>query len=155
MEIQKLLKKIPVGKMSKLEMVIVAVFIIYLILPVETPEVLAFCVDSSLGMLAIFLIAVALFFHTHPILAVLFIFVAFELIKRSCKVTNKPVTIMEHTEDQIKKDQKMKKMNPEKKSTLEEEVVDKMAPVGHSEPIKFMSSTFQPVAEDVGSASKI
>lgn len=155
MEIQKLLKKIPVGKMSKLEMVIVAVFIIYLILPVETPEVLAFCVDSSLGMLAVFLIAVALFFHTHPILAVLFIFVAFELIKRSCKVTNKPVTIMEHTEDQIKKDQQMKKMNPEKKNTLEEEVVDKMAPVGHSEPIKFMSSTFQPVAEDVGSASKI
>ena len=62
---------------------------------------------------------------------------------------------MEHTEEQHKKDKKMKNMNPEKKSTLEEEVVDKMAPVGHSEPIKFLSSSFQPVAEDVGSASKV
>ena len=46
-------------------------------------------------------------------------------------------------------------MNPEKKNSLEEEVVDKMAPIGHSEPIKFTSSSFSPVAEDVGSASKV
>ena len=38
---------------------------------------------------------------------------------------------------------------------VEEEVVDKMAPIGHSEPIKFTSSSFSPVAEDVGSASKV
>jgi predicted membrane protein len=155
MEIQKLLKKIPMGKMTTIEMIIVGVFILYLLLPIETPEMLAFCIDSSLGMLAIFVIAAILFFKSHPLIAILFIFVAFELIKRSCNVTNKPVTIMEHTEEQHKKDKKMKNMNPEKKSTLEEEVVDKMAPVGHSEPIKFFSSSFQPVAEDVGSASKV
>lgn len=155
MDIQKLLKKVPLGKMTTIEMIIVLVFVLYLLLPIETPDMLAFCVDSSLGMLAIFVIAVVLFFKSHPLIAILFIFVAFELIKRSCNVTNKPVTIMEHTENQKKKDTKMKHMNPEKKSTLEEEVVDKMAPVGHSEPIKFLSTSFQPVAEDVGTASKV
>ena len=63
------------------------------------------------------------------------------------------------TSEQIKEVRKaiilIKFTEAQKKNTLEEEVVDKMAPVGHSEPIKFMSSTFQPVAEDVGSASKI
>ena len=47
----------------------------------------------------------------------------------------------------------MKKMNPPKKDTLEEEVVEKMAPVGKSEMSKFISSGFSPVSEDVGSAS--
>ena len=48
----------------------------------------------------------------------------------------------------------MKKMNPEKKETLEEEMVDKMAPVGKSDMISYVTTTFSPVAEEVGSASK-
>ena len=155
MDFQKLLKKVPVKVPTKMESVILVLFILYLVLPIETPEVLAFCVDSSLGLLLVFVVAVYLFFHSHPVIAVLFIFVAYELFKRSCKVTNKDKTIMEHTEEQVKKDEKMKKMNPEKKDTLEEQVVDKMAPIGHSEPIKFTSSSFLPLAEDVGSASKV
>ena len=155
MYLQKLLKKLPLGKMTTIESAVIGLFVLYLVLPIETPEALAMCVDSSLGMLVVFVLAVVLFMKSNSILAVLFIFVAFELIKRSCKVTNKPQTIMEHTEEQNKKDQKMKQMNPEKKSTLEEEVVDVMAPVGHSEPIKFLSTSFQPIAEDVGSASRV
>tara|TARA_Y100000022_G_scaffold200514_1_gene216234 strand:+ start:4735 stop:5202 length:468 start_codon:yes stop_codon:yes gene_type:complete len=155
MDFQKLLKKVPVKVPTKIESAILVLFVLYLVLPIETPEVLAFCVDSSLGMLVVFVVAVYLFFYSHPVIAVLFVFVAYELFKRSCKVTNKDMTIMEHTEEQTKKDENMKKMNPEKKNSLEEEVVDKMAPIGHSEPIKFTSSSFSPVAEDVGSASKV
>lgn len=141
--------------LSILEMVVLALFVIYLLLPIETPDMLAFCVDSSLGMLIIFVVAVFLFFYSHPLIAVLFVFVAYELFKRSCNVTKKNVVILEHTPEQHKKDEKMKSMNPGKKGSLEEEVVDKMAPIGHSEPIKFMSTTFNPVAQDVGSASKV
>ena len=39
-------------------------------------------------------------------------------------------------------------------STLEEEMVDKMAPVGKSDMISYVTTTFSPVAEEVGSASK-
>ena len=48
----------------------------------------------------------------------------------------------------------MKKMNPEKKETLEEEIVDKMAPVGKSDMISYVTTTFSPVAEEVNGASK-
>jgi len=61
--------------------------------------------------------------------------------------------IMKYTPTQEKKDKKMKKMNPPKAGTLEEEMVEKLAPVGRSEPAIFMSSGFSPVAENVGTAS--
>jgi hypothetical protein len=47
----------------------------------------------------------------------------------------------------------MKAMNPPQKETLEEEIVDKMAPVGHSDPSVFTDSEFKPVADKVGPAS--
>jgi len=47
----------------------------------------------------------------------------------------------------------MKVMNPPKSSSLEEEVVEKMAPIGHSDISVYANSSFKPVAENVGSAS--
>jgi hypothetical protein len=49
----------------------------------------------------------------------------------------------------------MANMNPPKKETLEEEIVDKMAPVGHSDMSVYTVSSFKPVAESVGTASII
>jgi hypothetical protein len=49
----------------------------------------------------------------------------------------------------------MKTMNPVVVETLEEEVVNKMAPVGHSDISVYTESTFKPVAEKVGSASLV
>ena len=61
---------------------------------------------------------------------------------------------MKHTPSQEKKDAKMKKMNPVKKETLEEEVIDKLAPIGRSDIASYVSTSFSPIAEDVGTASK-
>ena len=47
----------------------------------------------------------------------------------------------------------MKKMNPVKTVSLEEEVVEQLAPIGKSDLSVFTSSTFKPVAENVGGAS--
>ena len=60
---------------------------------------------------------------------------------------------MKHTPTQEKKDEKMKKMNPPKKETLEEEIVDKLAPVGKSDMISYISTSFSPVAEELSGAS--
>jgi len=81
MYLQKLLKKLPLGKMTTIEFAVIGLFILYLVLPIETPEALAMCVDSSLGMLVVFVLAVVLFMKSNSILAVLFIFVAFEKLK--------------------------------------------------------------------------
>jgi len=138
--------------MSNLEVLLAVLFALFIILPIDVPLVLAKLVDSSLGMVVIFALAVYLFFKEDPVVAVLFVLVAYELIRRSDKATGKQV-IMKHTPTQEKKDEKMKKMNPPKKATLEEEMVDKLAPVGKSDMISYVSTTFSPVAEEVTGAS--
>ena len=47
----------------------------------------------------------------------------------------------------------MKQMNPIASVSLEEEVVEQMAPIGKSDISVYTSSTFKPVANNVGSAS--
>ena len=139
-------------KLSQLEMILAVLFVLYVVLPIEMPDMFAQLVDTTLGMVGVFALAVYMFFNVNPVLAVLFVFVAYELLRRSSSKTGKAV-IMKHTPTQQKKDEKMKKMNPVKKETLEEEMVDKLAPVGKSDIASYVSTSFSPVAEDVGGAS--
>jgi len=138
--------------LTQLEIALLVIFIIYIVLPIQTPNFLAGSVDSPLGMLVIFMVTVYLFFNVNPIVAVIYVFVAYELIRRS---SNKPgrVNMVNYTPSQTTKDSEMKVMNPPKSSSLEEEVVEKMAPIGHSDISIYTNSSFKPVAENVGSAS--
>ena len=140
--------------MTKMEMLLGIIFILFIVLPVDVPLMIANIIDSSLGMVLLFALAVYMFTITSPVVAVVFVFVAYELLRRSCKATGKRV-IMKHTPTQEKKDEKMKKMNPVKKATLEEEMVEKMAPVGRSDMISYITTTFSPVAEDLAGASLV
>lgn len=149
MEIPKILKLL-----TTLEMVLLACFVIYVILPIPTPNFLAGVLDSSLGMLVLFIVAIFLFFYVNPVLGVVFLFVAYELLRRSSKLVGH-AAIVKHTPSQAKKDVQMAQMNPAKKETLEEEIVDKMAPVGHSDLSIYTPSSFKPVSESVGSASLV
>ena len=141
-----------VKSMSQLELTLAALLVLYIVLPVNVPEMVCNVVDGPVGMIFVFAVAVYLFFNCNPVLAVLFLFAGYELLRRCTTVTGSTV-IMKHTPSQEKKDDKMKKMNPPKKATLEEEVVEKMAPVGKSDISQYVSTSFNPVAEDVGSAS--
>jgi hypothetical protein len=124
------------------------IFILYIVLPIQTPDFLAIAIDSSLGMLSIFIITVYLFFHVNPILAVVYIFVAYELLRRSSLVTGRTAIVM-NTPSQERKDDELQEMNPPPIffPTLEEEVVSKMAPIGKSEPSVYQQSSFSPVSD--------
>jgi hypothetical protein len=149
MEIPKILKTL-----STLEMVLLACFAIYVIFPIPTPNFLAGVLDSSLGMLVLFVVGLFLFFYVNPVLGVLFILVAYEMLRRSSHLVGH-TAIVQHTPSQAKKDIQMINMNPPKKETLEEEIVDKMAPVGQSDLSIYTPSSFKPVSENVGSASLV
>ncbi len=138
--------------LSQVEMIALAVFVLYIVFPIENPSFISNMVDTPLGMVGVLAVTLYLFFNANPLVAILYVFVAYELLRRSAKQTGK-AAIQEHTPSQIKKDVKMQKMNPVKKETLEEEMVEKMAPIGHSDPVVFSESAFKPVAEDVGTAS--
>ena len=63
--------------MSNLEVLLAVLFALFIILPIDVPLVLAKLIDSSLGMVVIFALAVYLFFKEDPVVAVLFVFVAY------------------------------------------------------------------------------
>lgn len=138
--------------LSKLEIALLIVLILFVVLPIQIPEFLAEMVDSSLGMLTIFIVTVYLFFNVNPVIAIVYVFVAYELLRRSSQKSGR-VVVAKYTPSQAKKDTEMKAMNPPVIETLEEEVVQKMAPIGHSDPSVFVSTSFKPVADKMNSAS--
>lgn len=73
-------------QMTSFELTTLVVFIIYLILPMKTPTSVSYWLNKPVGILAIFVITVYLFMYTHPVLGVLYLFVAYELLRRSCSV---------------------------------------------------------------------
>ena len=137
---------------SQLEFALFVIFILYIVLPIQTPGFLAGMVDSSLGMLTIFIVTIYLFFNVNPILAVIYVFVAYELLRRSANRTGR-VSMIKYTPTQAKKDSELRAMNPARPESLEEEVVQKMAPIGHSDPSVFTSSSFKPVADNLKNAA--
>lgn len=138
--------------LSNVETAVIVMFISYLALPIQLPEMVAKMVDSPMGTIGIFVLSVYLFFYANPLIAVLFVLVAYEMFRRSTNATGK-AAMVKYTPTQARKDEKMKQMNPVKTTSLEEEVVEQMAPIGKSDISVFTASTFKPVAESVGSAS--
>ena len=78
-------------KMTKLEIALSILFVLFIILPLDVPDLFANLIDTSLGMIVIFGLAVYMFFHVNPVVAVLFVFVAYELLRRSSKKTGKAI----------------------------------------------------------------
>jgi len=91
-----------------------------------------------------------LFFYTTPILAILAILAAYELIRRSSVPTfNKDIEYVYDYSPPIQahKDEKMLELNPVKVETLEEEIVYKMAPIGVSDSSTYIETSYKPIAD--------
>lgn len=130
--------------LTVLEIVLIGVFILMIFAPYEIPSSLGFLIDSSLGMIGLFLITLALFVYFHPILGILYLGVAYELLRRS-SLSMKQVPIIQYTPTQEKKDAELKAMNPPKFTSLEEEVVATRVPE-KQQPVE---TTFKPVAQNI------
>jgi hypothetical protein len=150
MELKNIFKT--VKSFTKLDYALIVIFILYIIFPVKTPDFLIPIIDSSLGMLSIFIITLYLFFYVNPVVAIVYILVAYELIRRSSSNSGR-VTIMEYTPNQKNKDLEMKQMNPKITETLEEEVILEMAPIGISDSKVYVDTTFKPVADKIKEGS--
>ena len=131
-----------------LEVVVFFLFLLYLIMQVKTPEMLKPFINDPVGMVIVVLGVLYLLYYTHPILGILGIFVAYELMKRSSKKDIKHVRFESTTEKKKAKD--MKKMNPPKYATLEEKMVQKMVPIKKSQ--EYLVSSYKPVLQDTHSA---
>lgn len=140
--------------LSKMEFGMLALFIIYLVVDIYPPEIIASYVDTSIGMLLVLLTTLYVFMTYNPILGVVFLFVAYEIVRRSARVNNRVPMIL-HTPSQAKKDSELAEMNPAVPETLEEMVVQQMAPIGKSSLISYTMSEYKPISSDIHNASSI
>jgi hypothetical protein len=109
------------------ELILAILFIIYLILGYKTPEPVANIIDSLVGKIVLFIIVIYMFMNSNPILAVLALFVAFDLVRRS-SVTTGIDALKKFAPSEQKKSSQFSVFN-QYPYTLEQEVVKNMAPI--------------------------
>lgn len=134
------------------ELVLVILFIIYLIMGYKTPEPIASMIDSIVGKIVIFVIVIYMFMHTHPVLAVLALFVAFDLIRRS-SVTTGIDALQRYAPSEEKKMSQFSAFN-QFPYTLEQEVVKQMAPIVRSGST-LSKPSYKPLLENLYDAAPI
>ena len=132
------------------QLVLGALFLIYIIFQVQTPPALASLIDNEVGTIVVIVFALSLFAAVNPIIAVLGLVAAVELLRRSKVSTgSKELSKQLPAEDQKTFDMMAENQFP---LTLEEEMVKKRAPlvsdISHSG-----DSTFKPVLESDGNAT--
>ncbi len=142
-----LLKKEHMG-----ELVLVVLFIIYLIMGLKTPEPVAGLVDTLVGKIVIFVTIIYLFMHANPILAVLALFVGFDLIRRSSMATGIDA-LQRFAPSEEKKASQFTAFN-QFPYTLEQEVVAKMAPVMKSGS-SLSQASYKPLLDNLYDASPL
>jgi hypothetical protein len=142
-----LLKNISQG-----ELVLAIVFIIYLILGLKTPEPIANLIDTLVGKVVLVLIVIYMFMHVHPVLAVLSLFVAFDLLRRSSLATGLDA-LQKYAPSEEKKMSQFTAYN-QFPYTLEQEMVAKMAPA-KSSGFSLSQASYKPLMENLYDASPV
>jgi hypothetical protein len=134
------------------ELVLIIFFIIYLILGLKTPEPIANLIDTLVGKIAILIIVLYLFMNANPILAVLSLFVAFDLIRRSSLATGIDA-LKKYAPSEEKKMTQFTAYN-QFPYTLEQEVVAKMAPISKSG-LTLTQASYKPLLENLYDAASL
>lgn len=126
------------------QLVLLVLFVVYLVMGYDTPEPIAGVVDTLVGKIVIFIVVIYMFLHSNPILAVLSLFVAFDLIRRSSAATGISA-LQKYAPTEQKKMSQFNAYN-QFPYTLEQEVVNKMTSnVFLSVPSK---SSYKPIVDN-------
>ena len=127
------------------------VFVVYILLNAQTPSSIAGLVDNVYGTVAVIIIALSIFVHSNPVVGILALVAAYELIKRS-GVSTGTHALRNYVPSERSKVMDFSQYN-DFPVTLEEQVVSKMAPlVKHDAP---PNSDYKPVLEGQHDAAPI
>jgi hypothetical protein len=140
--------------LSAIEIGILILFVIYLVFDIYPTDSMAKYIDTPIGMGATLIVTLYMFMTFSPILGVISLFVAYEVVRRSARINNR-VAMIQYTPTQERKNVELAEMNPVQPATLEEEMVQTMAPIGKSSMISYQTSEFKPVADDSHGASLV
>lgn len=132
------------------EFTLIILMVVYVILGLKVPPIVANLIDTLLGKIVIILTILYLFLYSNPILAVIAMFVAYDLMKRSYETTGSHA-LQVYTPSEAKKSAYFTATN-QFPYTLEQEMVAKMAPMVNTGAM-LTHPTFQPMTEDLHGAT--
>ena len=160
-------------RLTFVEIAVGVVFLLYIVLPVSTPAAMVPYIQSPISFIVIFIIILYLFLFSNPILAILYVGVAYMLLSRSGsggilggksrgeKPPTLPVIPIPKNSRQVKDSDPRPtpiveapvggSSAPPSSRTLEEDVISNMAPVGETTAV--VNTTFRPVASNTNGAS--
>lgn len=140
---------------SVAESALLVLFILYLALDIPMPEEIAAVLDNPLGMILVVAAVGFVFARFHPFLGVLALFVGYEVIRRSGAKHHRAEAI-QYLPSQERRDREVAEQQPQPlDTTLEEELVRTMAPIGQSSMITYEVTSYKPVAENVHGAVSV
>lgn len=139
-------------------LLLLVVLIIYIVMNVQTPDILVPLIDNLIGNIVVILLAVSIFMDRSAvpgpmrnIVGVVALIAAYELIRRS-SVNQAPQLLKHLPSSEKKKVIDFDKYN-EYPVTLEEEIVAKMAPLVKHEPAP--NSNYKPAQDKIHDAADI
>ena len=143
MEYSKLFKK-----ENMAETILIGLFIIFLVMGKSLPRELGELINTPIGTIAVIIVSLSLFAYSNPILAILGVFVAFEMLRRS------GATSMFAPTTESKKWDSVKNVNTVQ-YTLEQEVIKNMAPIVGKPSMGLESSSFAPIMDNTHDAEAL
>lgn len=153
-------------KLTVLEIILFIIIILYLILNIKMPKMFDEFVLSPLGMIIIIMIPFYIFLFVNPVIGVLSLFMAHKILSNAKNENNIIKTeILKHNTAQFNKTPDIipEQASSEKHietpyvetNTLEEDVISKMAPIGRSDPINYIKTSYKPITLDDHSAANV
>jgi hypothetical protein len=136
--------------MEKREHLILSILlIIYILLEVHLPRFLSRAVDSIFGKVALYLLALHIFFNVCKVAGVLALVAVYTMIKRA-SLTSGSFALREYLPSEERKVMDFSKFN-DYPYTLEEEEVARMAPVVRNE--TSVGSDYKPILDGLHDAA--
>jgi len=126
-------------------------FILYLVMGYQLPENIASIIDTTLGKIVVAIIALALFAYGNPVLGVLALLVAYQLIK-GASIRTGMAGLEEFYPTEAKKWSPFTSTN-QFHYTLEQEVVKNMTTQKFN--TEYVKPPFKPILEDTHDASPL
>jgi hypothetical protein len=109
------------------ELLLTVLIILYVVLNVPTPDVIAPYADTPLGNIVVVVIALSLFMHSHAVVGVLGLFAAYVFIRRSSASTGSSA-VEAYVPSEKRKSEELTAFN-QFPVTLEEQMVSLRAPL--------------------------
>jgi hypothetical protein len=133
------------------QLILLILFVIYLVMDFNIPEPMASLIDTNVGKIIVVLLSLMLFAYSNPVLGVLGILVAYQILNKSTMITGLDALQKFMPTEQ----KKWSQFSPTHQFpyTLEQEIVKKMTISNYNS--NYVKTPYKPMLDDIHDASYV